>query len=192
MTKAPVWVQPVIDYAGLVLFAFAFLVTRDVMKATWGMVAGSVIGLGLGLIIHRRLAIMPLFTGGSAIVFGGLSLLFHDAIFVKIKLTIVDGILAAALVGGQLTGRKPLKALLGEALKLPDAVWRTLTWRYSALFIGLALANALIAFTMPEPIWVAFRFPAVPIIAILFSMAQVPLLMQALSTEETPAAPSTD
>ena len=155
--RGPAWVKYVVDYAGLVAFAGAYFVTRDLMQASWGLAIGSVGGLAVGLIVQRKIAPLPLITGALAILFAGLALVFHDAIFIKMKLTIVDGLLAAALLGGLAMGKQPLKAVLGEALKLTDATWRKLVF---------------------------FRFPGVPILAVLFSFSQVPLMMKDLKAQE--------
>ena len=57
--KEPKWVQPVVDYTGLIGFAGAYAVTRDLMQASWGLAIGSAIGLAVGLLIQRRLAWLP-------------------------------------------------------------------------------------------------------------------------------------
>ena len=72
-------------------------------------------------------------------MFSGLTVLFHNDFFIKIKLSIIDGILALALFIGLAMGKQPLKALLGEALKLSDETWRKLTFRYALFFAALAL-----------------------------------------------------
>ena len=202
----PKWVQPLVDYLGLIAFAGAYLISRmsgkgDLMFASWGLAIGSAAGLAIGLIVLKKLPILPLFTGVSAIVFAGLALVVHDSIFIKIKLTIIDGILACALLAGQAMGKAPLKALLGEALKLQDATWKRLTLRYALFFAFIAVSNEIIwrnaaahhLFT--EGNWVFFRFPGVPILAVIFSFTQVPLMMKDMAAqelEESPPVPPAD
>lgn len=189
-TKGPKWVQPVVDYAGLIAFVGAYVITRDLMKASWGLAIGSAAGLAAGLIFQKRIAPLPAFTGGSAVLFASLALIFHDTIFIKIKLTIIDALLAAALLGGLAMGKAPLKAMLGDALKLTDATWRKLTVRYALFFLLLAIANEIIwrnageGKLWTEGMWVAFRFPGVPILAVLFSLSQTPMMMKDMAAVE--------
>ena len=48
------------------------------VNATWFLVAGSAVGVAVGLIVEKRLALMPLLVGGFALVFGLLTLLTGD------------------------------------------------------------------------------------------------------------------
>jgi intracellular septation protein len=82
--------------------------------------------------------------------------------------------------------------LLGEALHLPDSTWKTLTWRYGGFFVVMSAANAVIAFGQPEAIWVAFRFPGVPILAVLFSLTQTPLMLRAMREAGADPRPPAD
>ena len=187
--RGPAWVKYVVDYAGLVAFAGSYFVTRDLMQASWGLAIGSVGGLAVGLIVQRKIAPLPLITGALAILFAGLALVFHDAIFIKMKLTIVDGLLAAALLGGLAMGKQPLKAVLGEALKLTDVTWKKLTLNYGLFFIALAIINLGVWLAsdhgyLTDGQFVFFRFPGVPILAVLFSFSQVPLMMKDLKAQE--------
>ena len=60
-----------------------------------------------------------------ALVFGGLTLFFHDPRFVKMKMTAVDALLAIFLLAGVAMKSTPLQSLMGDALVLPNAAWRT-------------------------------------------------------------------
>lgn len=187
--RGPAWVKYVVDYAGLAAFAGTYFVTRDLMQASWGLAIGSAGGLAAGLIVQRKLAFLPLITGLFAVVFAGLALIFHNTVFIKMKLSIVDGLLAAALLGGLAMGKQPLKAVLGDALKLTDATWRKLTVNYGIFFIILALINLGVWLAsdhgyLTDGQFVFFRFPGVPILAVLFSFSQVPVMMKDLKAQE--------
>jgi intracellular septation protein len=187
MKHAAKWVQPVVDYSGLGIFVLIFIIQRDLVMASWGLAAGSAVGLIVGFLMQRKLAWMPLVTGASAIFFASLTLIFHDSFFIKIKLTVVDSIFAVLLLGGLAMNKHPLRAVLGGAIKMSDAAWRTLTIRYGLYCVALAVANAVIALNptiFSDAVWVAFRFPVVPIATVLFSLAQTPFLMREMKDEE--------
>ena len=207
---APGWVKPTVDYLGLIAFVGVYAYTRvtgmgeqgkgDLLLASWGLAAGSAGGLIIGLVMLKKLAPLPLFTGLSAVVFAGLALIFHNDIFVKIKLTIIDSLLAGALLIGLAMGKAPLKAMLGDALKLQDGTWKKLTVRYAVFFLIVAVANEVIWRNAGEgklwsdDVWVMFRFPGVPVLAVLFSFTQVPMMMKDLMAaeahEEPPVPPA--
>ena len=186
--KNAAWVRTAVDYGAPIAFAVAYFTTKNFQTATWVLVAASAVALVLGYAVERRVALLPLFSGVMALIFGVLGLIFHSDVFVKIKVTVVNGALAAAMIGGVLMNRAPLKALMGEAMQLPDAAWRTLTLRYGAYFASAAVLNEIVRLTQDTDSWVKFRVALLPL-AIIFSLTQVPFMMRHMAKGEEPAAP---
>ena len=58
--------------------------------------------------------------GGLALLFGGASLLFHRNDIIQMKMTIVDGLLGAALFIGLAMGKNPLKSVVSVDLEAHD------------------------------------------------------------------------
>ncbi|MBX9707283.1 MAG: septation protein IspZ [Caulobacteraceae bacterium] len=214
----PTWIRSAVDFGAIAAFALAFLVLRlrglsgdeALVQATWALVAGAAVAVAVGLFVEKRLALMPLLVGGFALVFGVLTLVFNDDLFVKLKVTVLNGSLAVALLGGVLLGKQPLKALLGTVIPVNDRAWRILTIRYGFFFLAVALVNeavrseALVAWTAPKlglnsvdpaDVWVSFR-GVLWIASSAFGLAQVPLIMKNLVGEgpvdpSAPARPDT-
>ncbi len=183
------WVRAAVDYAAPAALVVGYFLTRDLLTATWVLVAGSAVALIVGFAVDRRIAPMPLFAGGAALIFGTLTLVFKDETFVKLKPTVVNVVLAAVMLGGVALRRNPLKALLGESLKMPDTAWRTLTVRYGLFFAACAVLNEIVRNTQPNDVWVLFRMPGLPLLAVAFSLAQVPLMLRHAKAAEADAAP---
>ncbi len=184
-------VRFVVDYGGLLAFLAGFFLTgRDLIAATWWLVAGSALSLIIGLVFERRIAPIPAISGGAALFFGGLTLISQDEMFVKIKPTIMNLIFGAGLLGGLALGKNPLKMMLGTALQLPDAAWRKLTFNYGLYFIAIAVLNEVVWRTQSNEVWVLFRMPGLMILGLVFSFSQVPLMMRHAKTEEPPPPPS--
>ena len=179
------WVRNFVDYSPLVVFLIAYFATgRNIADATWGLVAGSAVALAVGFAVERRIAPLPLVAGGAALVFGGLSLIFHDPRILKIKPTVMNGLFGIGLLGGLAMGKNPIKLLLGDAFEMPPQTWRQLTINYALLFFGLAILNEIVWRTQPEATWVIFRFPGMMILTFLFSLAHTPLLMKHVKPDE--------
>ena len=184
-------VRFVVDYGGLLAFLAGFFLTaRDLIAATWWLVAGSALALVIGLVFERRIAPIPAISGGAALFFGGLTLIFQDEMFVKIKPTIMNLIFGAGLLGGLALGKSPLKMMLGTALQLPDAAWRKLTFNYGLYFIAIAVLNEVVWRTQSNEVWVLFRMPGLMILGLVFSFSQVPLMMRHAKTDDPPPPPS--
>jgi intracellular septation protein len=205
-TKRPQWIRQAVDFGALIAFMAAYFITRDMIKATWVLVIASMIALAVGFVLERRLAPMPLITGGFALVFGALTILTDDDLFVKLKLTVQNGLLAAVLLGSLPLNKSPFKALLGSAIKVTDAAWRTLTLRYGLYFLAVAIANEVfrspaavtaiwstLNLGTPDPngVWTAFR-GVLWIAASIFGLCQVPLIMKNMIKDEEPGPISPD
>jgi intracellular septation protein len=181
------WVRTVVDYGAAIAFGVAYFVTKDFQTATWVLVAASALALVIGYAVERRVALLPLFFGGMALIFGTLGLIFHSDVFVKIKVTVINLALAGFLFGGVFTGRQPLKLLMGEALHLSDAAWRTLTLRYGGYFGVVALMNEIVRNTQDTDTWVKFRLGLLPL-ALVFVATQVPFMMKHMAKDDEPSA----
>ncbi len=205
-TKRPQWIRQAVDFGALIAFMAAYFITRDMIKATWVLVIASMIALTVGFVLERRLAPMPLITGGFALVFGALTILTDDDLFVKLKLTVQNGLLAAVLLGSIPLKKSPFKALLGSAIKVTDQAWRTLTLRYGLYFLAVAIANEVfrspaavtaiwsaLNLGTPDPngVWTAFR-GVLWIAASIFGLCQVPLIMKNMIKDEEPGPISPD
>ena len=205
-TKRPQWIRQAVDFGALIAFMAAYFITRDMIKATWVLVIASAIALTVGFVLERRLAPMPLITGGFALVFGALTILTDDDLFVKLKLTVQNGLLAAVLLGSIPLKKSPFKALLGSAIKVTDQAWRTLTFRYGIYFLCVAIANEVfrspaavtaiwstLNLGTPDPngVWTAFR-GVLWIAASIFGLCQVPLIMKNMIKDEEPGPISPD
>ena len=188
-------IRQAVDFGALVAFMAAYAVNRfargldgqeALLQATWVLIGASAIALIVGYVVERRLAPLPLLTGGFALVFGVLTLVFHDPNLLKIKLSIQNGLLAAVLLGSLPLGKYPFKYLLGEAIRITDRGWRGLTLRYGLYFAAVCIVNEVIWRTQSTDVWVAFKaFGAIPITAV-FAMLQTPLIRRhhiALATD---------
>jgi len=186
--SVPKWVRWFVDYAGLVIFLITLVATRSAVTASWAIVGGSMLALLVGLAFERRLAPMPLMTAVLGLIFGGLTIFFHDERFIKVKPTILYTAFGLFLITGALRGKNPLKVLMGDAFHLPDPVVRTLTLRYALFFFALAAANEVVWRTQSTITWGFFKFPGVPILIFIFAMSQAPLMMKHMPDDE-PAEP---
>ena len=189
-------IRAVVDYGGLAVFLLAYFAARLVLKqpgtpalltATWGLVAGSAVALLVGLVVEKRVAPLPLFAGLAALIFGGLALIFHNPVFVKLKPTAINLALAGVMLIGTAMGKNPLRALFATALHLTPEGWRKLTIRYGIFFLVMAAANEAVWRTQPDSVWILFRFPGLQVLSLLFALTQVPMMMKDMKALEAAA-----
>ena len=114
----------------------------------------------------------------AALAAGLLTLVFKDPVFVKMKPTAINLILGLGMLGGLAAGKSPLKLLLGDALQLTEGGWKRLTVRYGLFFLVLAGLNEAVWRTQSDATWALFRMPGLPLLAVLFSITQVPAMLK--------------
>jgi intracellular septation protein len=113
------------------------------------------------------------------LVFGGLTLYFHDDWFIKIKPTIIYCLFAIVLGYGLATRKPMLQTLLGSAYPgLSERGWRLLTINWLVFFLALAVANEVVRLNFSTDVWTTFKFPGVLILTFLFAALNIPMLMR--------------
>jgi intracellular septation protein len=177
-----------VDGVPAVAFLVVLLATRDFRLATWVVVGGAVFALVASLLVERRIAPLPAITGALALGFGIWSLVMHDPRILQMKMTIVDGLLGAALFGGVLIGRNPLKMILGGAFDMPEHAWRMLAIRYGLFWWLCAIANEIVRHTQSQQTWAWFR-TAVMVAAAVFAVAQTPFILKHARTPQPHPTP---
>ncbi len=165
-----------IDIGPLAVFFIYYKISGDLIDAILPLMLATVISVVISYILEKKIPIMPTLGAGIVIIFGGLTIIFDNKIFIFMKPTIINIIFAAILYGGIILKKPLLRYLLGSALRLEDEGWAILTQRWIAFFIALAVLNEIVWRTMSEDFWVSFKVFGILPITFIFTMTQFPLI----------------
>jgi intracellular septation protein len=157
----------------------------------WGtgvFMVAITIALAASWIMTRKLAMVPLIGAVFVAIFGALTLWLHDDTFIKIKVTLINGLFGAILLGGLLFGQTFLKYVMGEAIKMTDQGWRTLTLRWGIFFFALAAINEFVWRTLTTESWVNFKVFGLMPLTIVFALSQGPFMAKHM-IEDKPETP---
>ena len=146
--------------------------------ATGGLMACVVASLIVSYVMLRRIPIMPLVTAVIVVIFGSLTLVFHNETLIKIKPTALYLMFALALFGGMAFNKPLLPVLFDGAFKITDEGWRKLTYRWAFFFLGMAALNEIVWRSQSTDFWVGFKTFGVLPLTLLFGLAQAPLIMR--------------
>ncbi len=105
------------DLGPLALFFFANS-RYGIFAATATFMVAVLAALAASYLLTRHLPIMPVVTAVIVLVFGGLTLVLHNDVFIKIKPTILYALFGGVLLGGLLFGKVFLGVLFELAVPL--------------------------------------------------------------------------
>ncbi len=164
------------EFLPVLLFFVAFKWYGIYVATTVG-IAISALQFGISSFWFKKIDKKQLITLIVFLVFGGMTLYFHDPIFVKWKPTIVFWIFGVVLFFSHFIGKKPLMQRMLEAMlegkaSLPIAVWKRLNLAWTVFFILLGTINIWIAYTYSTEAWVNFKLYGILGLLFLFSVMQ--------------------
>ena len=164
-----------LEFGPIAVFFIAYN-RSDIFIATAVFIPTILAALAASWSLTRHLPRMAVVTAVVVVVFGGLTLWLQDAVFIKMKPTIVNLIFAGVLGWGLLQGRSYLKYLMGDAMPLSDAGWTLFTKRWALFFVAMAALNEIVWRTQTEAFWVTFKTFGSPALSLAFIASQFPML----------------
>ncbi len=156
-----------------------------ILLATVVVIAATVIQIAWVWLRHGKVDKMLWVSLVLVVVFGSLTLIFQNEAFIKWKLTILDWVFAISMIFSTLVLKKnAIRAMLGEQLKLPDAVWNKLNYAWIAFFTAMGALNLVIAYNFSTDTWVNFKVFGSMGLMLLFMIAQGALLWKYLEEDK--------
>jgi intracellular septation protein len=167
----------VLDIGPLVLF-FAVNARIGIYAATGVFMVAVLAALIVSYAMTRHVAVMPVVTAVIVFIFGGLTLVLHNDVFIKVKPTIIYALFAGALLGGLAFGKPLLGVVFDSVFDLTEEGWRKLTWRWALFFVFLAVLNEIVWRNASTDFWVSFKLFGVVPLTFIFGALQYPLLQK--------------
>ena len=164
--------QFLIDLLPVIAFFIAYK-AAGIYVATGVLIAGVLIQTAVSWIRHRKVSPMLLTSAVLVLVFGGLTLLIHDATFIMWKPSIVNRLFAGAFLASQfMRGPTIIQRMLGENVTLEAADWRRLNMMWIGFFVLAGALNLYVAYTYDEATWVNFKLFGLMGLTFVFALLQ--------------------
>jgi intracellular septation protein len=181
------------DYLPLIIFFIAYKVPKSflinyhlepLIFATICLVFTAIISLIISYILIKKISQIALFSTIILTIFGSLTAIFNDEIFIKIKPTIINLIFAIILIASYLK-KKPILAILFESqIQMSKQSWLTLSLRFGCYFIFLAILNEIIWRNFTTDFWVNFKVFGMMTLSIIFMVLQFPFLVRNMQKDK--------
>ena len=156
--------------------------------ATALFMVAMIASLILSALLLHKIAVMPVVTAIVVVIFGGLTFYFHDTTFAKMKPTVINGLFGCVLLGGLLFRQSLLRYVFGDVYKLRPEGWSALTLRWGIFFFVLAVLNEVVWRMLGDNLWASYKTFVTPVITVIFTLFQLPLLTRYAPDAEHPAA----
>jgi intracellular septation protein len=181
-TKKPAnspWVRLVSDLGPALVFFFAYSRTnkpssptvphsipdwatglvgdQPVLFATLLFLPAAILGFAFSYWKERTISPIGLFSFVMIGVFSGLALWLKNDIFIKMRPTLIYGLMGLILLASVAFKRNILKGLFSGALHLPEPQWQGLATRAGFMYVSLSIINEVVWRTQPLATWVAYN-----------------------------------
>jgi intracellular septation protein len=178
--------QFLIDLLPVIAFFVAYKLA-DIYVATGVLIVGVLLQTAWSWFRHRKVSGMLLASAILVLVFGGLTLLIHDPVFIKWKPTIVNWLFATAFLASQfLSGPTIVQRMLGENVSLDEGSWKRLNLMWVVFFLFAGALNLFVAFRYDEATWVNFKLFGLMGLTLAFALAQGVWISRKAETPATP------
>ena len=176
------------DFLPVLLFFLAFKIYGIYVATVVGIIATS-LQVGLTFLWKKKFDKQQVITLAVFVLFGSMTLYFHNPIFVKWKPSIIFWIFGLVLLLSHLFGKKlPIQHMIEPALEsktvLPRIVWVKLNIAWAVFFILLGTLNLYVAYTFDTDTWVNFKFYGILGLLFLFSFLQAICLARYINAGE--------
>ena len=169
----------------LIFFVVYYKNDKNLIIAIPPLIVATLIAVLVIYMLEKKIPYVPIIGATLIAIFGGLTIIFKNPIFLYLKPTIINILFAIVLWGGKIFFKKNfLKVFFKGSIKLEDAGWEKLIYRWIGFFVFLAILNEIVWRTQSEEFWVNFKVWGILPITFLFTVFQVPLIQKYKKNEE--------
>ena len=141
----------ILQFLPVIIFFVSYKTTSDLILATSLIIGSVLVCSAIEYLLTKAISRMQIFMVAAVLVFGIPTVLLKDPNFIKLKISIVNLLLALAIFVFQVILKKnPFSYLLKKDLPIPDSAFALLSKMWMIFFVFAAGLNIIIAFYLPE------------------------------------------
>jgi len=143
----------------------------DINTGTWALILTTILAICVMFYMFGRPPVFPLIASTVTVVFGALTIITGDPMWVQIKVTIFNAMFAAFLFIGLWLDRNFFEYVFGKTFHYSKEGWNTFTRSFAWFFVMTAILNEVVRLTFHDTsvynvlghemsgvnIWIAFK-----------------------------------
>lgn len=184
--------QLLLDFLPVLAFFIAYKLKGIYVATAVIMAAMPLQCVGVWL-LKRKISPMLLISTALVLVFGCVTLLVHDKVFIQWKMTVLDWLFALAFaVAPYFGGQTLVQRLMGEQVTLPSQHWRTLNRMWIWYFVFMGGLNVYVMYNFDEATWVNFKMFGTLGLTLAFVVVQGIWLTSKMPKNDDDSTPPSD
>jgi intracellular septation protein len=122
----------------------------DINTGTWALISTTVLAIAVMFYMFGRPPVFPLIASTVTIVFGALTIITGDPMWVQIKVTIFNAMFALFLFAGLWLDRNFFEYVFGKTFHYTKEGWNTFTRSFAWFFVLTAILNEVVRLTFHD------------------------------------------
>jgi len=172
------------DYFPIICFFIAYKLYGIYVATVVTMIACG-IQIGTYWIMHRRFEKMNVITLFVVVLLGGSTLIFHNAIFIQWKPSVVYWLFSIVMLGSHVIGKKTImQRMLDAKVTMPRSIWSRINFAWGVFFMLLGFLNLYVAYHYSLNAWVNFKLFGTLGILLVFVILQALYMSRYIESAE--------
>jgi intracellular septation protein len=145
------------DFFPLILM-FASYKAFGIYVATAVAIVATLLQVGYLKVVGKKVEPMMWVSLVIIMIFGGLTIILKNELFIKWKPTILFLCMAAAIAVSQFGFNKnPIAIIFNNQITAPDALWKKLAWAWIGFLVFVAILNLYFVYYTSTDTWFLFK-----------------------------------
>jgi intracellular septation protein len=129
---------------GPLVAMFIVNAAAGISAGTWALIISTVVAMIVMRAVLGRLPVFPIIASGVTILFGVMTLVTGDPMWIQIKVTIFNAMFAVFLFGGLLIGKNFFKYIFEKTFHYTKQGWDRFTFSFAFFFVFTAILNEIV------------------------------------------------
>ena len=190
---------------GPLVMMFIVNALYGINAGTWALILSTAAAIIAMRLVLKRLPVFPLIASSVTVLFGTLTLITKDPMWVQIKVTIFNAMFALFLFGSLKLGRNFFKYVFEKTFHYSKEGWDRFTWSFAWFFVFTAVLNEVVRLTFREAevysilghemtgisIWILFKVGIIMPVSAFYAWFLTRLMQKYRIPEPAGAVPAT-